>query len=419
MKYRVSCKKKEIKGRISLASSKSESNRALIIQALCQGNVQIENLSNSNDTIALEKGLKQLNTATGQTTIDIGAAGTSMRFLTAFAACREGKECTLTGSERMKQRPIKILVDVLRQLGADIQYLENEGYPPLHIRGKHLKGGKLTIKADVSSQYITAILLLAPSLEDGLYLSFDGTITSRPYLEMSLKMMRYFGIEFIWRDNGNAIEIKPQPYKNGKIKIEADWSAASYWYLIAVLSKNCELEITGLKKESLQGDSKCADIFKAFHIETIFTEKGILIKKTDPDLDAPLLHEIDFSEVPDIAQTLAVAFAATGSSAYFTGLHTLKIKETDRIQAIINELAKLNIKAGSNQKDDLTIHAGEIKSATEAIKTYEDHRMAMSFAPLALRLGHIDIEDPVVVNKSYPDYWNDLKMVGFEVEEMT
>jgi 3-phosphoshikimate 1-carboxyvinyltransferase len=399
-----------IRGTIRLNGSKSISNRVLVIDALCGHGIQMENLSNADDTVTMHRLLNSK-----ESVLDAGAGGTTYRFLTAYLATQEGREVILTGSERMQQRPIKILVNALRSLGADIEYENNEHYPPLRIKGKKLKGGKISLPADTSSQYITALLLIAPLLKEGLELELTGTTVSLPYIKMTLRIMEYFGIgtEFL----GNTITVKPGEYVPRPFFVEGDWSAASYFYAISILADSAEIELTGLTKQQIQGDSVIAEIASQFGIETTWNKNSILIKKTNqPRIDN---FHFDFLECPDLAQTVLALCAASGIELHCNGLQTLRIKETDRISAMDNELQKLNLATLKEESDNLWIlkpvESKDEKKITP-IDTYEDHRMAMSFAPLSLKINGLKIEDPQVVSKSYPMFWDDLERLGFEIK---
>ncbi|MEO6882828.1 MAG: 3-phosphoshikimate 1-carboxyvinyltransferase [Bacteroidia bacterium] len=424
MIYQISKKNKNLFGTIHLTTSKSESNRVLIIQQLCKDIFEIKNIAEAQDTETMKTILAQLkknNFQFGKTKeYDVGAAGTTMRFLCAFFATQKGTHI-LTGSQRMKERPIKILVDALRALGAKIDYLGEEGYPPLKIEGKELKGGEIEVDGNVSSQYISALLLIAPVLFGGLTIHFKGAAKSRPYINMTLKIMEYFGVYGNWHDN--AISISKQDYYIEKEQafydIEGDWSAASYWYAMAALAENVDLKIIGLKKESLQGDSVVAELFSFFGVKTTFIENGILLTKTKVE---EAHFGFDFSDCPDIVQTVAVTAAALKITFFLNGLSTLKIKETDRIQALINEFKKINIIAKEALPNTLEAREMPIEiDVTKEIRfeTYEDHRMAMAFSAFALVYDKIEIEDPEVVKKSYPNFWNDLKILQFDVKETT
>ena len=417
MIYRVSCKSKNIEASIPLTASKSESNRALIIFALSNQSVLLENISDSEDTLALQNAIDTIHSSRGPIHINIGAAGTTMRFLTAYAAQLQGKECILSGTERMHERPIKELVNVLRSIGADICYLDKEGYPPVRIKGKKLNGGKVSVEAGISSQFISALLMIAPTLENGLHLELKGEIASAPYIRMTLNMMNASGIAYTIVNDGRTIIISPQIYQPHTFKIGADWSSASYWYLIALFSNTCRIELLGLKNKSSQGDSIVASLFEPLGVKTTYLENSILLEKESPDIDANKTYELNLSDCPDLAQTIAVAYAAKGVSICLKGLKTLRIKETDRISALISELSKIGVKATCNEKDELFIHRSSIHQPSTTIETFEDHRMAMSFAPLALCFDYIEINDPLIVKKSYPGFWNDLKKVGFTVHD--
>lgn len=409
MKYLVSKPDKTLKGSIVLPGSKSVANRALIIHALSYSPYPIENLSDSDDTRVMEQVFNS-----NSNVFDIGHAGTAMRFLTAFLAQIVG-EWTLTGSERMKQRPIGILVDALNKLGARIEYLENEGFPPLKIYGSHLKGCVLELDGSVSSQYISALLMIAPTLEGGLTLRLKNKITSQPYIEMTLKLMEQFGVQHVWK--GNEIRIAEQTYKAHPFSVEADWSGASYWYEMALMADDVDLELIGLTTESLQGDAQIAKWFELLGIDTVATEKGSKLVKNGNSLPKNL--NLNFIENPDVAQTFAVLCVMKQMPFHFTGLETLKIKETNRIAALQDELAKFGAQitepAHGELKWDGTFSLE--KHAIPEIETYHDHRMALAFAPACQVYGPVAILDPMVITKSYPNYWEDIKTVGFEVKE--
>lgn len=397
-----------INGKIHLTSSKSESNRALIIQALCKDAFDVENLSISNDTVVLNQLL-----GSSEKELSVNLAGTAMRFLTAYLSIQDN-EVVLTGAQRMKERPIKVLVDVLDQLGAEISYEGNEGFPPLKIIGKELQGGKVSIDGGVSSQYISALLMIAPKLDKGLIIEFEGEIISKPYINMTIVMMRYFGAEVKW--NGNSIVVTSGNYKAKNFTVEADWSAASYWYSMVALAKEADITLYGLKKESLQGDSVVQEIYKSFGVVTEFVEGGIRLTKDSLFSIQNSELTVDFISCPDIAQTVAVTCAALNVKAKLTGLKTLRIKETDRIAALQTELTKLGCSVDVDE-DDIMINP--INSApdkfSQSVVTYDDHRMAMAFAPLALQ-NSITIEDESVVGKSYPNFWKDLECVGVDIK---
>jgi 3-phosphoshikimate 1-carboxyvinyltransferase len=386
-------------------ASKSESNRVLIIDALAGKNARLENLSNARDTQTMIRLLKS-----GDSVLDVIDAGTTMRFLTAYLAIT-GQEKTLTGTKRMCERPIKLLVDALRELGAGIEYKEKEGYPPLAIKKfekKNAKTNHISIRGDVSSQYITALLMIAPVLPKGLILELEGKIGSKPYIEMTLNLMKIFGISSEWKDN--IIKIQNQEYKPASYKVESDWSAASYWYSIAALSKKATIEIRGYNKKSFQGDHVVSSIMEKLGVHSDFTDKGVILRKTDKVVKS---FEQDFTDCPDLAQTVAVVCAAKGVECTMTGLESLRIKETDRIVALQNELQKFGSDLVEVIPDtQFKIKNSQFKINNQSVATYKDHRMAMAFAPLAL-LGNITIESPEVVEKSYPHFWEDLKTAGF------
>lgn len=404
---------KQVSGTVQLTGSKSESNRALIIQALSNGKVTIENISNADDTVLLTQALKDANaTSSDSKTIDIGPAGTAMRFMTSYLNLLPGK-FILTGTERMQQRPIGILVDALKTIGADIHYSKKAGFPPLQIEGKLFQGkDKVSIQGNVSSQYISSLLLIASALKKGLTIDIEGELTSRPYVTMTLNMLNEAGIQHNWTEN--SITIQHQEAKETTIYIEPDWSAASYWYAMVALAEKGEIYLPGLKKNSLQGDIAIAEIMEHFGVKTTFQEKGILLEKTPLKSDKTLF---DFKECPDLAQTVVVVAAVLRRNVSFTGLETLKIKETDRIAALQNEIAKFG---ASLTADGETYHlnADQVNEPGKiSIATYEDHRMAMAFAPLALVFNDIHIEEPQVVEKSYPMYWEHLTAQGFSITE--
>ncbi len=416
----ISKPNRNIFGEIKLDGSKSISNRVLIIKALCQEEFAVKNLSTSKDTVTLESLLQKFEESkTKRIKLDAGAAGTTFRFMTAYLALQKGIQ-TLTGSERMKQRPIGVLVDALRELGANITYLEKEGYPPLKIAAPKKIGSRrqLTISAGISSQYISALLMIAPVLPEGLELTLEGKIVSIPYIQMTLNLINHFGIQYTWE--GNIIRIEKQAYRPKFFTVEADWSAASYYYAMAAFSDKLELQLNGLVKESVQGDSVIAEMMEQFGVSTAYNRNGIHIHKSR-NL-ATSRFEWDFIKCPDIAQTMAVICGGMGIQAIFTGLETLKIKETDRILALQNELAKMQVffsKLPKNLSKDKSkeyyMLEGKALMSNPVFPTYEDHRMAMAFAPLAMK-GNIQIEEPEVVVKSYPKFWEDIESLGFVVE---
>lgn len=407
---------------IDLPASKSLSNRALIMQALCPEPCQLMHLSDCDDTAVMQRAFQTIASHQGAepATIDIGAAGTSMRFLTAYFATCEGAEVIMTGTERMKQRPIRILVDALRSLGAEIEYLETEGCPPLRIHGHHLDGGALSIDGSTSSQYISALLMVAPTLTNGLQLNLTGDITSRPYILMTLGMMREFGIESVWEEN--VINIVPQTYKAQKYEVESDWSAASYWYEIMAFGfadDHVKIRLKGLHRNSLQGDSQVTRYFEPLGVITTFTEEGVELSLAEDIEDKrPERLQWDMTEQPDLAQTVICSYAFHDIKFDICGLHTLRIKETDRITALENELKKLGYIVTDRDNDRMIFENEKTSSKPllPSIDTYKDHRMAMAFAPMSM-LHPLLIEDPMVVTKSYPQYWNHLRQVGFEVTQ--
>lgn len=403
MRYKLSAPS-VVRTTIQLPASKSISNRALIINALARGTTPPCNLSDCDDTLVMIKALAENNE-----TIDIMAAGTAMRFLTAYLSTVQGTHI-LTGTERMQQRPIQILVNALRELGAQIEYAGKEGFPPLRIHGTELKGNELTLKGNVSSQYISALLMIGPVLKNGLCLHLTGEIISLPYINLTLQLMKEFGAKAAWTSE-NSIEVTPKPYTPVSFMVESDWSAASYWYQIAALSEQAEIELIGLFRNSYQGDSRGAEVFSRLGITTEFTHEGVLLKKSNRLVEQ--LNE-DFVDIPDLAQTFAVTCCLLNIPFRFTGLQSLKIKETDRIFALKTELRKLGYLLQDAQ-DSILIWDGERcqPEVQPVIQTYEDHRMAMAFAPAALRFPEIRIAEPQVVSKSYPTYWEHLQQAGF------
>ncbi len=394
---------------VKLPASKSISNRALILNALSYSSYEIENLSDCDDTTAL---VRVLNSNARD--FNVGAAGTTMRFLTAFLSKIVG-EWTLTGSERMKRRPIGVLVDALNRVGAEITYLENEGFPPLRIKGHALRGGEIALAGNVSSQYISALLMIAPYTEQGLILRLTGSIISRPYINLTLDLMAQYGVHGTWVDE-RTIHVGPGEYHPIPFTVESDWSAASYWYALMALSPLAEIELLGLFKRSAQGDSKGAKLFARLGVATDYTKRGVRLRHTG---ERPRKMVYDFVDQPDLAQTFAVVCALMGIPFRFSGLHSLRIKETDRIAALQTELAKLGYVL-HDYEDSVLEWEGERRTVDPSplIATYEDHRMAMSFALAALtRDDGIRIADPAVVSKSYPHFWDDLRAAGFTIEE--
>lgn len=393
---------------IAITGSKSETNRLLLLNALYPG-ISISNISESDDSAVMQQALQQ-----GNGLIDVHHAGTAMRFLTAYFAIQPGSEVIITGSQRMRERPIGILVDALIAIGADIEYTDNAGYPPLKIKGKELSGGSVTINANVSSQYITALLLIGSKLHNGLKLYLQGEITSLPYILMTLGLLQEIGIDVIFRDN--CITVAPQAEildLKSEIFVESDWSSASYFYSIIALSQpGTQITLSSYRQNSLQGDSALAEIYRQLGVETEFTGSTITLTKRDCQ---PLTVNLQLNNTPDIAQTIAVTCFGLGIGCKLTGLHTLKIKETDRLEALQNEMQKLGAEINITN-DSLDLQPARGINPDVAIETYNDHRMAMAFAPLALKVP-IVIKDAGVVSKSYPSYWNDLKQLGFIFQE--
>jgi len=392
---------------ISVPASKSESNRALIIRAIV-GKGEIPNLSTARDTQTMERLLHS-----EEHTLDVIDAGTTMRFLTAYLAIK-GKDRIITGIPRMCERPINILVDALRQLGAEIEYVGKQGYPPLHIKGFQSTGlSELIMKGDVSSQYISAILMISPKLENGLTLELTGKIGSRPYIDMTLGIMEHFGVSGI--TDGNIIHVPAKKYNESVFKVDPDWSGASYWYAVTALADEARILLKGFDLPSYQGDSRIKDIMIKLGVKSEFNDEGLLLTKTK-NLDHV---EIDFADVPDLAQTVSVVCASKGISAHMTGLESLRIKETDRIAALQNELLKIGGQLIEKDQHEWKLIPGQEKMMPDSlfINTYDDHRMAMAFAPLATKTD-INIENASVVQKSYPSFWKDMSKAGFSIEQI-
>lgn len=410
MTYQLKKSDTTIVGDITLDGSKSISNRVLLIHALCKDEFSIDRLSTSKDTKTLEALLKLT-----EGTYDAGAAGTTFRFMTAYLALQPGTQI-LTGSERMKQRPVGVLVEALNELGADIRFLDKPGYPPLSIGpGKFGAVNELRIPANISSQFISALLMIAPVLPNGLILHLEGAIVSRPYIQMTLSLMKRFGVDAQWIDS--TIKIQKQSYQAKDFVVEADWSAASYYYALAAFSDNLHLHLGGLFKNSLQGDSILAEMMIQFGIETEYLADGLILTKGKASsVDS---FNWNFIKCPDIAQTLAVVCGGLGIDGSFTGLSTLKIKETDRVQALENELKKVAVNfVETETRQGVSCQMdGKAKVDSPVFSTYEDHRMAMAFAPLAM-FGTVNIEEPMVVVKSYPNFYEDLKKLGFTIESV-
>ncbi|MDC3218053.1 3-phosphoshikimate 1-carboxyvinyltransferase [Flavobacteriaceae bacterium] len=391
-------------GSINITGSKSETNRLLLLQALFKG-FELKNTSNSDDSKVMQKALQ-----TSSDRIDIHHAGTAMRFLTAYFSHIQGRSVVLSGSSRMHERPIQILVDALRDIGASISYEKEEGFPPLKIHGKKLAGGKVELPADVSSQYISALLLLGPVLEQGLELHLVGKITSIPYINMTLSLLNSLGVSTSFE--GQLICVSPMKEIKKDIQIvESDWSSASYFFSIAALSETAEIHLTSFRKESLQGDSVLRSIYDNLNVSSHFEGDTLILKKENKPLPTSL--KLDLSKAPDIAQTIAVSCYGLGIGCDLVGLHTLKIKETDRLEALNTELSKLGatIKVTENS---LHLSPGINFKENCSIPTYNDHRMAMAFAPLALKIP-LQIEASDVVSKSYPDFWKDMKKLNFQL----
>ncbi|RTY92501.1 3-phosphoshikimate 1-carboxyvinyltransferase [Flavobacterium sp. GT3R68] len=391
---------------ISITGSKSETNRLLLLQGLYP-NITLHNISNSDDSDVMIKALQS-----DDSIIDIHHAGTAMRFLTAYFSVQQGKTVTLTGSSRMKERPIHVLVAALRQLGAEIEYLENENFPPIKIKGQKLQHHAITLKADVSSQYISALLLIAPKLEKGLELTLEGKVTSVPYIKMTLALLNEIGVETSFADN-KIIAFPKKEISDSKITVESDWSSASYFYSIVALSdENTQITLSSYKQNSFQGDSTLAELYQNLGVTTTFHENQITLTKQKQQL---VSLDLNLNHTPDLAQTIAVTCFGLGIGCHLTGLHTLKIKETDRLEALQAELSKLGASVQIND-DSITIEPSAAIKSGITIQTYDDHRMAMAFAPLAIKVP-IEIENAEVVSKSYPDFWQDLKTIGFNILE--
>ena len=395
-----------LQAQIAVTGSKSETNRLLLLQALFP-NITLANTSNSDDSEVMQKALKG-----NDEIVDIHHAGTAMRFLTAYFAVNEGREVVLTGSSRMQERPIKILVEALEQLGAKIAYEKEVGYPPIRIKGQKITASKVTMAANVSSQYISALLLVAPKLENGLELTLEGDITSIPYIKMTLALLNDLNIKTSFE--GNVIKVYPKPEVESKVMtVESDWSSASYFFSLAALSEQASISLTSYKETSLQGDSALVEIYAKMGVDTRFEgNKMTLTKKQNFNFETV---NFELNNTPDIAQTIVVTCLGLGIGCHLTGLHTLKIKETDRLEALRIELTKLGANI-SVTNDSLTLVASNHINSNIAIATYNDHRMAMAFAPLALRVPII-IDNAEVVSKSYPDFWKDLESLGFVIAE--
>ena len=389
MNYKVSHPTKMVNCEIDLPSSKSISNRLLIIKALCKENFVIENLSDSDDTKILEKALNS-----SQKLIDINHGGTSFRFLTAYLSSKIEEKIILNGSDRIKERPIKELVSALRKMGAKIEYLEKEGFAPLKIIGTELRGGKVEIDGGISSQFISAILLISPTLANGIELKITGNLVSKPYILMTLELMKEFGIQWTWTND--VITIKKQKYKAKNYTVESDWSSACFWFQMASLSEKCTIKLSGLQQNSLQGDKRVIDIFKSLGVSSVFENETLILTKNKQN---SFSQQINLIETPDLYQVLKCTLFAKNIATEFSGIQTLKNKETDRVTSTESELLKLK--------------------TTKIIETHKDHRMAMSFAPLCLKFGELQINNSEVVSKSYPNFWNDLKKGGFIISPLS
>lgn len=392
-------------GEIFVPGSKSESNRALIIAANSSENIRINNLSTARDTETMKRLL-----ASSEEILDVLDAGTTMRFLLAHLAIKK-RSSILTGTERMQERPVKILVDALRKIGGELEYLKNEGFPPVKISSFHSqKSDTISVRSDISSQYISALLMISPLLEEGLELQLEGETSSRPYIEMTLNLMEQARVKVERKENGYFTA--NQNYKNTEFNIEPDWSGASYWFSLVSIAKNLQLTIPGLKEDSFQGDSQIVEIMNYLGVKSTFSDYGLTI---EPQPITSEYFEWDFSDCPDLFQTVAVCCAAKGIDGSFKGLKSLKIKETDRILALQNELSKLNSQLIEIDHENWELHSNGISTTKIEVNTYDDHRMAMAFAPLASQLD-VYIDDASVVNKSYPEFWQELSGVGFSIE---
>lgn len=397
---------KPLKGKVQLTSSKSESNRALLINALSGDKLSLDNLSAARDTQTM---MRLLGNQSDQVW-DVLDAGTTMRFSTAYLATM-GTGQTITGTDRMKQRPIGLLVDALQELGANISYVEKDGFPPLKIHKiTEQKTTQLDIPGNISSQFISALLMIGPSLPNGIQINLTTEVFSRPYIEMTLGLMKRFGVDSQWI--GNMITIAPQQYTGGEYTIESDWSGASYWYSMAALNTNSDIILGGLREDSLQGDQEIATIMEKLGVSTVYTSEGAHLTSNGEQHDE---IEINFKTCPDLAQTVMVTAAAKGTTLKMTGLESLRIKETDRIAAMAAELKKIGGSLTEPETGLWVMTPGQLPDEIEAIETYEDHRMAMAFAPLC-QLLPLTILDPEVVNKSYPAFWDDMKSMGMEMD---
>lgn len=410
MNYRIIAPRR-IEGEIDLPASKSISNRVLLLNALCATPGRLSNLAQCDDTDAVLSALAQPDASE----VNIGAAGTAMRFLTAYFATREGREVVIDGTERMRQRPIGVLIDALCQLGADIEYVEAEGYPPLKITGTRLHGGALTVSGSVSSQYITAILLIAPVI-GGITLTIEGEIMSRPYIDMTLALMARYGVKAEWREN--VIHVPVGEYTALDFTVEADWSAASYWWAMQAIVPQSRISLKGLEPQSLQGDSRIAELMSQMGVMGNWCGRYLDLR-SNGGVGCCCSTFADLSGTPDIAQTLVVMLCLMGRPFRITGLRTLRIKETDRLEALRTELRKLGYVVKVEGDDAISWHFETTAAeASPHICTYHDHRMAMAFAPAAIRFPGLIIDDAQVVSKSYPLFWEHLRQAGFKIEEV-
>jgi 3-phosphoshikimate 1-carboxyvinyltransferase len=407
MKYVISCPQNPVQDIISLPSSKSVSNRMLIMQALSGRFLELENLSESDDTRVLRDAVKQASSVK-----DIGHAGTAMRFLTAFLSTRD-EQVILTGSDRMKQRPVGALVDSLRELGAEITYLEQEGCAPLEITGGLKKGGSITVEGGISSQFISALMMIGPVLEGGLHIFLSGDVVSASYIRMTLSLMQKGGVEASF--NGRDISIPEGKYNFGRFVVESDWSGASYWYMIAALIPGSHITLPNLERDSLQGDAVLVSLFKSLGVESRFENHSLILHSGGEVYGT--FFEYDFTACPDLTQTLVATLCAMGIPFHITGTRTLRVKETDRVAALQVELGKFGFLIEADADGDSISWDGKRGKAENnpIIETYHDHRMAMAFAPLAIPFGEMHVNDPMVVTKSYPGFWQDLKKAGFSV----
>lgn len=407
---------KRLDAMVALPASKSICNRALVIGALAGEGSRVGNVAHCDDSDVVVRAVRALADGDGDgRVIDVMAAGTAMRFLTAFLAAASRGEHVITGTERMKQRPIAVLVDALRALGADVVYVGKNGFPPLRIVGRALEGGVVSLPGNVSSQYISALLMIGPMMEKGLELKLSGGIISRPYIDMTIGIMRDFGARVEWRGDDTLV-VEHGGYVPASYVVESDWSAASYWYEIMALCGDADARVvlSGLRQRSLQGDRGIADVFALLGVATEYVDGAVILTKCDAKLSA---LDLDMADMPDLAQTLVVTCCMMGLPFHITGLQTLKIKETDRIVALQTELAKLGFMIESKHDSELIWTGARSEPSRVPVDTYDDHRMAMAFAPATIKLGGIAINNPEVVSKSYPEYWEHLAAVGFGVED--